>query len=70
MIYLPPFVVHGTHLLTEADLENYARLYRTLLERLAKGEFDVKADENNLNISMIGSLKKQGCRNHEQHFFT
>ncbi len=43
MIYLPPFVVHGTHLLSDADLENYVRSYRMLLERLTKGEFDVKA---------------------------
>jgi glutathione-regulated potassium-efflux system ancillary protein KefG len=42
MIYLPPFVVHGTHLLGAVDLESYARLYRTLLERLIKGEFDIK----------------------------
>jgi glutathione-regulated potassium-efflux system ancillary protein KefG len=42
MIYLPPFVVHGTHLLNESDLDSYTCLYRTLLERLAKGEFNIK----------------------------
>jgi glutathione-regulated potassium-efflux system ancillary protein KefG len=43
MVYLPPFAVHGTHLLTNNDLENYARLYRTLLERLVTGEFDIES---------------------------
>ena len=43
MIYLPPFAVHGTHLLTNNDLESYTRIYRTLLERLVRGEFDIEA---------------------------
>jgi glutathione-regulated potassium-efflux system ancillary protein KefG len=43
MIYLPPFVVQGTHLLTEAKLALHAALYRTLLERLSRGEFSVEA---------------------------
>lgn len=43
MIYLPPFVVQGTHLLTEAQLALHAALYRTLLERLSRGEFSVEA---------------------------
>jgi glutathione-regulated potassium-efflux system ancillary protein KefG len=42
MIYLPPFVVQGTHLLTEAQLALHAALYRTLLERLSRGEFSVE----------------------------
>jgi glutathione-regulated potassium-efflux system ancillary protein KefG len=41
MVYLPPFVVQGTHLLTEAELALHATLYHTLLERLAQGEFNV-----------------------------
>ncbi|MHB9096660.1 MAG: NAD(P)H-dependent oxidoreductase [Syntrophales bacterium] len=43
MTYLPPFVVQGTHLLSEAQLELHAALYRTLMERLSEGEFSVKA---------------------------
>lgn len=43
MIYLPPFAVHGTHLLKAQDLESHARLYRALLEKLVKGEFNIKA---------------------------
>ncbi len=42
MIYLPPFVVQGTHLLTEAQLALHAALYRTLLERLSQGAFSVE----------------------------
>jgi len=43
MIYLPPFAVQGTHLLTEAELALHAALYRMLLERLSRGEFSVEA---------------------------
>jgi glutathione-regulated potassium-efflux system ancillary protein KefG len=42
MIYLPPFAVQGTHLLTEAQLALHAAFYRTLLERLSRGEFSVE----------------------------
>jgi glutathione-regulated potassium-efflux system ancillary protein KefG len=40
MKYLPPFAVHGTHLLTVSELLGIAKLYRTLLEKFAGGEFD------------------------------
>jgi glutathione-regulated potassium-efflux system ancillary protein KefG len=43
MIYLPPFVVQGTYLLTAAALKSHVTMYHTLLERLAKGDFDVEA---------------------------
>lgn len=38
MIYLPPFVVHGTHLLTDEQLTENARLYRFLLTQLSNDE--------------------------------
>lgn len=41
MIYLPPFAVQGTHLLTEEQLTRHASLYRTLLERLSRGDFQI-----------------------------
>jgi glutathione-regulated potassium-efflux system ancillary protein KefG len=41
MIYLPPFAVQGTYLLTEAQLALHASLYRTLLERLSRGDFRI-----------------------------
>jgi glutathione-regulated potassium-efflux system ancillary protein KefG len=43
MIYLPPFAVQGTHLLTESQLAYHVSLYRTLLERLSRGDFRVDA---------------------------
>ncbi len=42
MIYLPPFVVHGTHLLSDRDLEYNGALYRLLLERLSQRRYDLK----------------------------
>jgi glutathione-regulated potassium-efflux system ancillary protein KefG len=42
MIYLPPFAVQGTHLLTAEELKFHAKMYHTLLERLARGEFDIE----------------------------
>jgi glutathione-regulated potassium-efflux system ancillary protein KefG len=43
MIYLQPFVVQGTHLLTEAQLSLHAALYRTLLDRLTRGDFSLES---------------------------
>jgi glutathione-regulated potassium-efflux system ancillary protein KefG len=43
MIYLPPFAVHGTYLLSQQELANNAQLYRSLLERMISGEFDVES---------------------------
>lgn len=43
MIYLPPFAVQGTHLLTDEALKYHATLYRTLLEKLIKDDFDIEA---------------------------
>jgi len=43
MIYLPPFAVQGTYLLTATALKSHVAMYHTLLERLAKGDFDVEA---------------------------
>jgi glutathione-regulated potassium-efflux system ancillary protein KefG len=43
MIYLPPFAVQGTHLLTEEALQRHVTLYRALLSRLVRGEFDIEA---------------------------
>jgi glutathione-regulated potassium-efflux system ancillary protein KefG len=42
MIYLPPFAVQGTHLLTEEALQHHVALYRALLSRLVRGEFDIE----------------------------
>jgi glutathione-regulated potassium-efflux system ancillary protein KefG len=44
MKYLPPFVIHGSHTLTENDLQNHSELYRKLIislrdEKLNESEF-------------------------------
>jgi glutathione-regulated potassium-efflux system ancillary protein KefG len=41
MTYLPPFTVHGTYLLTGQALADNAALYRKLLERMARDDFDL-----------------------------
>jgi glutathione-regulated potassium-efflux system ancillary protein KefG len=40
MAYLPPFVVHGTYLLTDQELAAQASLYSQLLTRMAAEGFD------------------------------
>jgi len=43
MVYLPPFAVQGTHLLTEAQLARHAAHYHALLERLSRGDFSLES---------------------------
>jgi glutathione-regulated potassium-efflux system ancillary protein KefG len=43
MIYLPPFAVHGTHMLTHQQLVEQVALYHDLLRRLTAGEFSVES---------------------------
>jgi glutathione-regulated potassium-efflux system ancillary protein KefG len=43
MIYLPPFAVQGTYLLTAEELKSHVTMYHTLLEKLAKDDFDGEA---------------------------
>ncbi len=40
MIYLPPFAVHGTHILADQQLAAYADSYRGLLRKLTTSEYD------------------------------
>jgi glutathione-regulated potassium-efflux system ancillary protein KefG len=42
MTYLAPFVVPGTHLLREKDIENYALKYKQLLISIRDGIYDEK----------------------------
>lgn len=39
MHYLPPFVVHGTHLLKDDEIEQYAEDYKSILVSLTRGIF-------------------------------
>ncbi len=43
MVYLPPFVVHGTYLLTDEQIGGYGALYGRLLRLLTRGK--VNPDE-------------------------
>lgn len=42
MIYLPPFVVHGTHRILPEELNQMALQYRNVLDRLIKSDFDIE----------------------------
>ncbi len=41
MIYLPPFAIHGTHVISREDLNLKARHFTEVLERMVKGDFSV-----------------------------
>jgi glutathione-regulated potassium-efflux system ancillary protein KefG len=42
MQYLPPFVIHGTHLLQEDGIEKAARDYASIIEQLRDGKLSEK----------------------------
>jgi glutathione-regulated potassium-efflux system ancillary protein KefG len=42
MIYLPPFVVHGTHRLSGPEMHRYASQYRSLLTMLTTDQIDLE----------------------------
>ena len=42
LIHLPPFVVHGTHLLSDQQLAMHAALYQRLLAQMVAGAFSVE----------------------------
>jgi glutathione-regulated potassium-efflux system ancillary protein KefG len=42
MIYLPPFAIHGTHIISNADLTSMSGLYEKLLQRMLNGEFEIQ----------------------------
>jgi len=51
MIYLPPYVIHGTHEMVEKDYENAAKEYNAVLTFLIHNELPVKGilDQTYLN---------------------
>lgn len=53
MKYLPPFVIHGSHTISEQDLENYARQYRELIISLRNEKFN---DSELESVEYINSL--------------
>jgi glutathione-regulated potassium-efflux system ancillary protein KefG len=42
MIYLPPFVIHGTHRITKEDINHMAGQYGLLIEKLVNNEFSAE----------------------------
>ncbi|MFA5321477.1 MAG: NAD(P)H-dependent oxidoreductase [Smithella sp.] len=62
MIYLPPFAVQGTHLLNAEALQFHVTMYHTLLNSMAKNEFNIKTLQsveylNDWLIKETGALK-------------
>jgi glutathione-regulated potassium-efflux system ancillary protein KefG len=46
MKYLAPFVVHGTHSLTNDEIRDYASQYKMMLNKLLNGEIDLVQSAN------------------------
>lgn len=59
MDYLPPFVVHGTHLLSDDDVRRHGSDYRRALEALRDGRLDVDAARraDRLNGDLDGCIR-------------
>jgi len=61
MIYLPPFVVHGTHKMNEEEAINHAKTYAELLLFLTKNE--INSEEINSNFYLnewFSKIKSNG----------
>ncbi len=58
MVWLPPFVVHGTHRLSDAEIAAHAEDYRRLLIGLRDGAVDVVAASRwpRLNVDLTAVL--------------
>ena len=48
MIYLPPFAIHGTHVIKKEEILQMAEQYRNILERMVKADFSL--DEINKHV--------------------
>lgn len=53
MEYLPPFVVHGTHLLEEKDIREAGTAYRKVIKMLRDGKENVTELEKNKYINHL-----------------
>jgi len=60
MDYLPPFVVHGTHLITEDDLDQYAVDYKKILVSLRDDIFDLEDMMEHEYMNDLLQLNKKG----------
>lgn len=61
MNYLPPFIVHGTHLMEEADVAAHKKDYNTMLAAIAEDRFDLKAaaSQARLNADLNSLIKSE-----------
>ena len=60
MRYLAPFVVHGTHSLTDGQIRAHAEDYRAVLESLRDGTFDddAGASTHRLNANLDAVIRR------------
>lgn len=59
MTYLPPFAVHGTHLMQPELIDEYRQQYQRILKAFTRGELEVEqaAGLERLNNILIGTQK-------------
>jgi len=46
MVWLPPFVIHGTHRISESERQNHIVQYGKILKKLAEGDFNPEELKN------------------------
>jgi glutathione-regulated potassium-efflux system ancillary protein KefG len=51
MVYLPPFVIHGTHLLRDEQIEQEAINYERILHQLVNSDIDMEELKSMLYIN-------------------
>ena len=51
MDYLSPFVVHGTHMITEQEIEDHGEDYRKIITALRDGKIDLEAGHTSQRLN-------------------
>ncbi|MFH2008485.1 MAG: NAD(P)H-dependent oxidoreductase [bacterium] len=65
MTFLPPFVVHGTHLLEAPGIELAAEEYRRLLEGFRDRRIDLEAAQTRARLNEdLDAILRDGSQNH------
>jgi glutathione-regulated potassium-efflux system ancillary protein KefG len=61
MDYLPPFVVHGTHMITEEEIVREGECYRKIITSLRDGtiDFDAACSLSRLNLDMDRIFRRE-----------
>ncbi|HEU4327656.1 MAG TPA: NAD(P)H-dependent oxidoreductase [Roseiflexaceae bacterium] len=60
MTFLPPYVVQGTHRLTEADIEQETARYRALLTDLHNDRIDLEAAQSHALLNTVLATRGAG----------